>query len=89
MGEIDLRRLEDDAEAACQRAFEKRDDIGGAVNWGDLHCHEARQYRSSDGSTGYSVHIAECDPGASELFAFLARDLREHGWPEVEIYLEW
>lgn len=84
-----LQRLREAADAALTEAFAHRDDIGGAVNWADLRCLEARVFTTDDGETGYQVFIEEAAPDAHELQAFVGAKLREAGFPVVEVVTEW
>ena len=53
----DLAALRAAANRACELAFEEGAEIGGAVNWGDLGCHNARRYENDCGEIGYEVLI--------------------------------
>ena len=84
-----LQRLRTAADAALMEALAHRDDIGGAVNWADLHCLEARVFTADDGETGYQVFIEEAAPDAHPLQKFVGEQLRQAGFPAVEVMTAW
>ena len=84
-----LQRLRAATDAALTAAFAHREDIGGAVNWADLRCLEARVFTSDDGETGLQVFIEEAAPDAQELQEFVGEHLRQAGFLVVEVVTEW
>ena len=85
----DLVALRAAANKACELAYEKKDDIEGAINWGDFGCYEARRYETDRGETGYSVSIEEASPAASKLMFFIMQELNRSGFENIEVQLEW
>ena len=73
------------AEAAVHKTRFKNE----AINWGDLRCVEARHYLNHRGEAGWQVTIEEAAPGGSLFVTFIAVYLRENGWPDVEVTMEW
>lgn len=86
---VDLNSLRSCAEDACQAAQERRAEIQGAVNWGDLGCVEARSWRDNYGTEGLTVFVEEADPGSVYLHAFIREYLADRGWAGVEVATEW
>jgi hypothetical protein len=68
-------------------AFEKRKEIGGAVNWADLLCTDV----SVSLLTGLvTVTIEEVGPdGAQRLREFVSAELERRGFPDVYVLTEW
>jgi hypothetical protein len=87
--EYSLIELKLAAKKICEMAFEKRKEIGGAVNYNDLRCCETQRYITDLGDVGYRVIIEESSPDATELHRFINHNLREMGFKGVEISLEW
>ena len=78
---------------ACCRAIEKaakHDFEKPCVNWGDLNCVDACHYTSVHGDSGFYVLIEEGSPdGNYEFQQFIGNELREAGFPNVEVRVEW
>lgn len=77
---------------ACSRAIEKaasHDLPNAAVNWGDLNCVDACHYTSVHGDSGFFVLIEEGSPDNYEFRQFIGNELREAGFPNVEVRVEW
>ena len=89
MSEANLSELRSCAEDACQAAFEKKPEIGGAVNWASLGCVDARLWRDSYGNEGLSVYIDEASETAVELQSFIHEYLKDRGYHDVEVVTEW
>lgn len=89
MSQYNLTALRDSAERACIAAFDKREKIEGAINWGDLHCNVAERYEDSSGGTGYRVYIEEASPDQPALGEFINGVLMKDGFDQVEIMFEW
>jgi len=85
----DLAELRSCAEDACQAAQEKREAIGGAVNWADLGCVDARKWQDCWGNEGLTVYIEEASESAVNLQSFVSEYLRDRGWRGVEVVTEW
>lgn len=77
------------AEQACAEAFEHRNDIDGAINWGDLHCAEVGCVIREDGQIYYRVVIEEAAAGSSELIAFIQTEFTKHNFERIEVETEW
>lgn len=84
----ELQRIVEAAEGACVAALADKS-IKGAINWGDLHCHEARRYINQRGEIGIEVHIEEASESAYELQQFIGEFLRKEGISGVEVHTEW
>jgi hypothetical protein len=67
-------------------AAEKRSEIGGAVNWGDLRCVDV-EISLIDGRV--TVTIEEASPSALELCRFVAKELARRGHDEIAVKTEW
>jgi hypothetical protein len=67
-------------------AAEKRSEIGGAVNWGDLRCVDV-EISLIDGRV--TVTIEEASPSALELCRFVAKELARRGHDEIAVRTEW
>lgn len=89
MSEYDLKALREAGERAAREAYVHRQMIGGAVNWGDLHCVAALRVEDDEGRISYRVEIEEVAPDAGELQKFIHEQLKESGFPDVEVYTEW
>lgn len=89
MSEADLETLKACAETACRLAADHEFFSREAVNWADLHCVEAREWRSDAGDHGLAVYIEEASPGSHQLHQYIAEHLRRHGWQNVEVNIEW
>lgn len=87
--DYDLDALRAAANEACVAAIGKCAEIKGAVNWGDLGCHEASRYETDRGETGYFVTISEASYNASDLMFFISRELKNSGFANIEVRLEW
>jgi len=85
----DLKELRAVADKACELAFAERENIPGAINWGDLGCHEAMRWENDMGDTGYTVTIEEASPGQQDLGLFIDHHLRVAGFHNVSIVFEW
>lgn len=84
-----LIRLQSDANEACRRAIEAKNEIGGAVNWADLCCVDAMKVVNVDGEEWFIVNIEEASPSEHKLYLFISDELRALGWENVEVRLEW
>lgn len=82
----DLVRLREATNEALQWA---PNHVMGAINWANLHCVEARHFRSDDGSTGYEVLIEEASPDSWALQNFVGGHLAQAGFANVEVMTEW
>lgn len=80
-----LSALLDAANKACELAFEKRAEIDGEINWGDLACHEVRYWYDDRGETGYMVLIEEASQGSSDLMVFIMKELQKSGFENIEV----
>jgi hypothetical protein len=87
--EYDLKALRAAAEEACKKAVSQREAIGGAVNWADLHCYEARRYETDAGEIGYAVVIEEASPNSNGLSQFISDELHGKGFENVKVCLDW
>ena len=67
-------------------AVEKRSEIGGAVNWGDLRCVDV-EISLLDGHV--TVTVEEASPSASELCRFVAKELARRRHDEIAVRTEW
>lgn len=85
----DLKALQKAAEDACQAAIAAKTEIGGAINWADLHCAEARWFINHQGESGQAVYIEEASHDSSKLIIFIRDFLYARGFAGVEIYPEW
>ena len=47
-----LLKLKAETEKICADAVKDKGEIGGAVNWADLHCQWSEFYRDSEGDSG-------------------------------------
>lgn len=89
MRETNLSELRSCAEDACQAALQRKPGIGGAVNWGDLGCVDARHWRDCSGNEGLSVYIEEASETAAELQSFIYEYLKDRGYHDVEVVTGW
>jgi hypothetical protein len=70
-----------------EEAFEKRREIGGAVNWADLGCTDVAV---SPISGLVTVTIEEASPGgAQELCRFVSDELMKAGYQDIYVLTEW
>lgn len=60
---------------ACKRAVPARGEIGGAVNWADLHPCEVEYRLDSHGGEYFCVIVEEAAPDADELKTWLEREI--------------
>ena len=81
-----IRVLTDEA---CAAAIAARRNIGGAVNWSNLHCAGVERYETDLGDSGVRVYVEEADPSAVELQAFITDHLTATGHPHIEVITEW
>ena len=79
-------KLQAVADEILAQAFEKRSEIRGAVNWGDLRCVDVEISLLDDVVT---VTIEEASPDALELCRFVAKELARRGYDEVAARTEW
>ena len=89
---IDLKELEKAGEAAVRKAYDKRQEYllsQDPVNWGDIHCRWAEEYKTSTGDRGYRVYLEEAAPSASHLQRFVALELEDAGYPDIEVVTDW
>ncbi len=86
MTTADLARLRSDTNAILESAPKS---IGGPVNWGDLYCHQAREWNDDEGDTGLGIYITEASPDAAELQSYVRDALKTRGWENVEIWTDW
>lgn len=84
-----LKLLKSTAEKACQYAIKFKRTIDDAVNWADLHCHEAKWTINEDGLSWYSVVIEEASPTADRLRASISTFLEAHDFNGVIVETEW
>lgn len=81
-----LRKAVDDA---IQKAFQQRDSIKEAVNWGDLHCLSVEWYETDDDLSGWRVYIEEASPDANDFRLFIGFELADAGFPNTDVHTEW
>src|SRR6516165_7752459 len=67
-------------------AVEKRSEIGGAVNWGDLLCLDV-EVSLLDGIVTVTVEGAA--PEAVELCRFVSEELARRGYSGIAVRTEW
>jgi hypothetical protein len=72
--------------AADQGKFDTRCQ---SVNWADLGCVSAQYVVDHDGYKFYRVVIEEVSSGAVFFHKFIYDYLTDHGFPDVEVSLEW
>jgi len=84
-----LLKLKAETEKICADAVKDKGEIGGAVNWADLHCHWSEFYRDSEGDSGFRVYIEESAPYNVELQKYISDKLNEAGFINIEIITEW
>ncbi len=83
-----LKRLRADCEAGLD-VLKQKQEIGGAINWADLHCHSACSVIDDEAITWYEVIISEAAPDSYELHGWMRTWLTQRGWPVVEVRTEW
>jgi hypothetical protein len=81
----DLVKLRDDTNVVLDAAPKS---IGGPVNWANLLCTQAEEWRDETGACGLRVWISEADPSATELHLYVARALHAQ-WGNVAVVTEW
>lgn len=93
-----IQRIYEVAEAALGEARERMDDFG-AVNWGDLGVVEIERRECL--LTGYGLSVVVLigqrrsrarlleEGTCAKLQAFVAERLRDAGFPDVAVELEW
>jgi hypothetical protein len=86
---MNLKALKEAAEQACREAFEQRQYIDGAVNWGDLHCCGALKIEDEEGNVYYAVEIEEADPMNPTFAEFIGEHLVEKGFVGIRVNTEW
>lgn len=84
-----LVELKEAANAALEEAQKQSGSIGGAINWGDLSCTEARYSINERGEKFWTVIIEEASPDACDLHAFVMRYLHDRGFHGIEVVTEW
>jgi hypothetical protein len=86
-----LYECANDAVYACVKAADqgKFDTQHEAVNWGDLGCTAAERVVDNFGANYCRVIIEEVSPGANKFHKFISDYMKEHGFPDVEVVLEW
>jgi hypothetical protein len=88
-GVIDLKALRRTTDEAINDAIEHRSEISGAVNWTDLSCINAFEWRDDDGDFGWYVQIEEADPSCVDFHSHIERYLEARGFPGVTVRTEW
>lgn len=83
-----LERLRDATDLAIKEIADSGG-CGGAVNWGDLRCTEARYVIDELGLEFYEVHIEEASAEADEFQRLVFSKLEKAGWREVIVITEW
>lgn len=83
-----LKELKAKGEEACEAALENSGVIGGAVNWGDLHCTGAEYFLQDDGYESYRIYVEEASPDAGDLINWLEEYMFNAGW-DCEVITEW
>jgi hypothetical protein len=82
--------LQTEVEEILKTATEHRQEIGGAVNWADLHCKDVEEHRSLlFGYVSIVVVIEEASPDAIELRKFIYAHLEKRGYKSVFVETEW
>jgi hypothetical protein len=84
-----LQILRDASNDAISEAFEKRQEISGAINWGDLCCVAAEFIVDQEGNQRVQVRIEEAAPDYGEFHEFIAKRLEENGFGNVTVLTEW
>jgi hypothetical protein len=77
------------ADMACAKAFDQRNEINDAVNWGDLSCHGVEYVVDDTGREYYRVTIEEAAPGCMQLIEFIDDRFHEFGFEDIEVVTEW
>ena len=80
-----------DAVKACELAADQGrfDTRHEAVNWADLGCTAAERVVDNFGATYCRVVIEEVSPGANKFCKFISDYLKQHGFEDVDVSLEW
>lgn len=78
-------------EEAVRQAHAHKDEITGAINWGDLHCVNTEYAIDRGGVVVYRVYIEEAAPYENDLITFVLHYLKENGFDELtlEVVTEW
>lgn len=59
------------------------------INWGDLHCTEAKLIVNDDGDECLEVLIEEASPSCSEIRKIVCERLALEEWKNVAVGTEW
>lgn len=89
---VRMHEIETVAAEALLRAYEQRQEIGGAVNWADLHVVDVQRIESLHGDRFYRVVIEEADADATDLQAFVWNALHAAKLTSpdgIEVATEW
>lgn len=86
-----LGRLVKAGEEACRIAYKHRTQIGGAVNWGDLHCVSAEYRMDEQGREFFAILVEEAAPGceADSVAGYISKRLDEMGFIDIRVETEW
>lgn len=75
-----LKNLMGLVNAALDAAFEKRDGITGAINWGDLSAVHAYFCVDDYATEWFQVIVSEAEPDSANLIGFIVEHVRNHGF---------
>lgn len=81
-----LTKLTEDIEGILSQATPAA--IAGAINWGDLGCHETYIKLTGDTLTICAL-IEEADPAAIALHQYVTAELEKLGYSDIEIETDW
>jgi len=74
------------ANAVLGKAYEEREEIGGAVNWADLQCVDVQE-SLVDGLI--TITLEEADHTATALCTYVHEGLKEQGYDDIVVKTEW
>lgn len=88
-----LNKLKDAAETACEQACkdvgENESLVHAAVNWADIHCIDAEVYLTAGGQRGLRVLLSEASPSNPQFRQYVADQLRNMDYQDIEVVTEW
>ena len=84
-----LNWLVDQTSEILDLAKERKAEINGAINWGDLRCIEARYVMANYGEEMFEVVISEADPSQPDLSKFIFVELQKRDIHLTYPVFEW
>ena len=85
-----LKKLQEEVNALCDKAFDERENFRSSINWGDLECVTVEWFMNAEMQHGYNIYIEEAALLTEDLKQFILDGLLEYAADGViRVITEW